>query len=510
MNRFLCIHGHFYQPPRENPRTGLVDRQESAAPYHDWNERITAECYAQNAVTSMPEPDGSFRRVRSNYSRISFNFGPTLLAWLDERAPAVYDAILAADRESRARFSGHGSALAQAYNHMILPLANSRDKRTQVLWGIRDFEHRFGRSPEGMWLPETAVDCETLEVLADLSIRFTILSPYQAFRWKPLGEDSWRDARGGRIDGRRPYEALLPSGRRIVLFFYDGAASHAVAFGELERGGESLGRRLTSLFSETDAAPQLVHIATDGETYGHHHRGGDRVLADALDWVERSGAARLINYGEYLAEHPPAGEVEILENTAWSCVHGLGRWKEDCSCRTGLQPEWTQAWRGPLRDALDGLRDRLGGVFEAKGSELFSDPWEARDSYIAAILDPSPAVFEQILGRHARANLDAAQRKMARPLLEMQRSAMLMYTSCGWFFDDPSGLETTQILRYAARAIELAEGIAPVRLEPDFLQALETAASNDPQAVDARRIYESAVLPFRPPRERPDLLAAGS
>jgi alpha-amylase/alpha-mannosidase (GH57 family) len=490
---FLCVHGHFYQPPRENPWTGEIDRQESAAPYHDWNERITAECYAPNADPGPRERASG--RYPSNYARISFDFGPTLLSWLERKAPAVYRSILEADRDSRERFAGHGSAVAQAYNHMILPLANSRDKRTQVIWGIRDFERRFRRSPEGMWLPETAVDTETLEVLARQSIRFTILSPHQAWRWRADGEPSWDEALPGQIETHRPYEVRLPTGRRIAAFFYDGPLSNAVAFGELQAGGESLARRLAGRFTG-GATGELVSIATDGETYGHHHKGGERVLAEALDAIEQTGSLRLTNYAEHLATHPPAYEVQVLENTAWSCVHGLGRWSEDCGCKTGEHPEWNQAWRAPLRSALDWLRDRLAELYEERAGALLTDPWGARDDSIEIWLGAGLEEERRFLERHARGSLTGAERALALDLLDLQRQAMFMYTSCGWFFDDVGGLEGRQILQYASRAIQIAGHRLGACLEQPFLERLEAAKSNLPERRDARRVYERFVAPL--------------
>jgi alpha-amylase/alpha-mannosidase (GH57 family) len=477
--RFLCVHGHFYQPPRENPWTGKVEREASAAPFHDWNERITAECYAANA---------------DNYPRMSFNFGPTLLSWLEANAADVYRAILRADSESRERFSGHGSALAQAYGHMILPLARPRDKRTQVYWGIRDFEHRFHRSPEGMWLPETAVDTETLELLAELGLRFTVLSRHQASQWREAGEAGWQEADQS-LDPRRPYEAVLPTGRRIALFFYDGGASHAVAFGELAGGAENLARILAARFGGGES-DQIVSVATDGETYGHHFRGGDRVLAAALDRIEAELGIRLTNYGEYLASHPPRQQVRVRENTSWSCMHGVERWRENCGCSTGEHPGWKQGWRAPLRRALDALRDSLDAIFQENGAAVFLDPWKARDDSVVLVLPGAGGVAE-FLDRHAGRPLDSRGAGLALDLLEMERCGMSMFTSCGWFFEDPSGLETRQVLRYSARAIELAERVSTMSLEEDFLSRLEPAASNDPAAGNARRIYEEIVSQTR-------------
>jgi len=490
VSRYLCVHGHFYQPPRENPWTGEIGLEASAAPFRNWNERITEECYRPNARPVAREADGTAREMPSNYSRMSFNFGPTLFEWLDRRAPDVSAEIRRADRLSRDWFGGHGSAIAQGYNHMILPLANERDRRTQVLWGIRDFEHRFGRSPEGMWLPETAVDVPTLEVLASLAIRFTILAPQQARRVRPLAGGEWQDVSVGRVDPRRAYAVQLPSGARLAVFFYDGAAAGAIAFGALAEGGEALARRLAGLAAD-DPGPQLLHVATDGETYGHHHNGGEIALAEALDLLPASGFARLTNYAEFLSLHPPEYEAEIVENTAWSCSHGLGRWKEDCSCRTGLHADWIQAWRAPLRESLDALRDALAGVFEERGSRIFHDPWMARDASIAIVLDSSEAALDDLLTRAGRGAPNLETRTQARRLLDMQRYAMLMFTSCGWFFDDPSGLETTQILRYAARAIELCPEPERAAIGAEFLRRLEDVRSNDPEVGNARRIFEA-------------------
>lgn len=469
MTRFVTVHGHFYQPPRENPWTGEIDEEITARPYHDWNERITAECYTPNGL-GRP----------SNYSRMSFNFGPTLLSWLEVYSAGTYRAILDGDRESRDQFSGHGSALAQAYNHAILPLANARDKVTQVLWGIRDFEHRFGRRPEGMWLPETAVDEATLEVLAAAGLAFTILSPHQA----------------PGVDPREACRVPLPSGREIAVFFYDGGLSQAVAFGGLlGGGGGDLARALLSRFDGGDA-PSLVHVATDGETYGHHVRGGDRALGEALDAIDGSGWARLTNYGEHLERHPPRRETRIVPNSSWSCAHGVGRWSGDCGCSAGGATR--HPWRRPLREALDWLRDALAPVFEAEASRFFADPWAARNDSIDIVLDPTAGSVDRFFERHAVRRLSGEERAAARDLLELERNALLMYTSCGWFFDDPAGLETRQILRYAARAIELAEKRLGGSLEPLFLRLLERVRSGLGDQPDAAAIYRTLRTPYVP------------
>lgn len=495
MKRYICIHGHFYQPPRENPWLEAIELQDSAAPYHDWNERITAECYAPNSAARILDSQGRIAQIVNNYARMSFNFGPTLLTWMQEKAPAVYGAILAADQESRQYFSGHGSALAQAYNHLILPLANSRDKYTQVFWGMRDFAHRFGRQPEGMWLPETAVDLETLDILAALGIRFTILAPHQASRVRERDGDAWRDVSGGRIDPSTAYELRLPSSRKINLFFYDGPISQAIAFNGLLHNGERLAQRLVNAFSAERAWPQLIHIATDGETYGHHHQYGDMALAYALRFIEASNTVHLTNYGEYLEQHPPTQQAEIFERTAWSCAHGVERWRGNCGCNTGGHSGWTQAWRTPLRRALDWLRDTLIPVYEERASQLLLDPWAARNDYIDVILDRSPERRAEFLGRHAASALNEAEQVTVFQLLELQRHAMLMYTSCGWFFDDLSGPETVQVLRHAGRVVQLAQQLFATDVEPYFLDLLALAKSNAPEEQNGRHIYASHVKP---------------
>jgi alpha-amylase/alpha-mannosidase (GH57 family) len=495
MEKYICIHGHFYQPPRENSWLEAIEIQDSAYPYHDWNERILAECYAPNTVSRVLDGDGRIVKLPNNYAKISFNFGPTLLAWMEEKAPETHEAILAADRISQKSYSGHGSALAQAYNHMIMPLANRRDKYTQVLWGIRDFEHRFGRAPEGMWLAETAVDLETLDIMAELGMLFTILSPYQAKAVRPLGEDHWEEVSGGRIDPTMAYELNLRSGRKISLYFYDGPISQAVAFERLLAKGEYLPQRLIGAFSEEATHPQLVHIATDGETYGHHQRHGDMALAYALHFIESENLARLTNYGEFLEKHPPTWEVQIIEETSWSCAHGVERWWKDCGCNSGGHPEWNQTWRTPLRNALDWLRDTLAPLYEEHAGRLLKDPWAARDDYIQVILDRGPEPLEQFIMRHALGTPSAAEKVTILKLLGAQRCAMLMYTSCGWFFDELSGLETVQVIQYAGRAIRLAEDACGVEIEAGFLEKLEQAKSNLPEHGDGRHIYEKFVKP---------------
>jgi alpha-amylase/alpha-mannosidase (GH57 family) len=496
MEPFICIHGHFYQPPRENPWLEDIELQDSAYPFHDWNERIAVECYAPNGVARILDGEGRIGRIVNNYGQISFNVGPTLLSWLEKHRPDAYLAILDADRTSRQRFTGHGSAIAQGYNHMIMPLANSRDKATQVAWGLGDFRRRFGREPEGMWLPETAVDLETLEILAGEGIAYTILAPHQAARIRPLGEKRWQDVSGGKVDPRIPYRCPLPSGKSIDLFFYDGPLAQDIAFGGLLSDGENFLQRLVGNPSG-DSRPELVHVATDGETYGHHHRFGEMALAYCLDQIERRKLARITNYGEFLATYPPAFEVQIAENTSWSCAHGVERWRSDCGCHIGGKPGWTQAWRAPLRAALDWLRDELVLLFEKEAGSLFADPWKARDAYIEVLLDRSPETVRAFFQAQAGRALNPEEEVRALRLLELQRQAMLMYTSCGWFFDEVSGIETTQILAYAGRAVQLAEEACGVHLEDGFVQRLSEVPSNDPRKGDGGRIYRDLVGAIR-------------
>ena len=503
LTQYVCVHGHFYQPPRENPWLETVEAQSSASPFHDWNERITAECYAPNGASRITDKQGRITRILNNYARMSFNFGPTLLSWLEHHAPRAYRAILAADRLSAERFSGHGSALAQVYNHVIMPLALPQDARTQIRWGIRDFEHRYGRRPEGMWLAETAVSRSVLDLMAEEGIRFTILAPTQCARVRPLIDKAstaarnWRETSNASVDPTQPYLVSLEQGRSISVFFYDGPTSRAIAFEGLLNSGEEFGRRLlTSLRPSTCKdgrhAAQLAHVATDGESYGHHHRHGEMALSYAMQWIEEKGLARLTNYGEFLANFPPTWEAEVVENSSWSCSHGVERWRSDCGCNGG-KPGWHQAWRGPLRRALDFLRDRTATLAEEFAVPLLRDLGAARDAYIGVIVDRSRSNVDLFLAEHATHVLSPAERVTVLELLEMERHKQLMYTSCGWFFDDISGIETVQIIAYAGRVLQLAAklfGKDGEILEEGFLELLAQAKSNVPEFGDGAGVYK--------------------
>lgn len=494
MEKYICIHGHFYQPPRENAWLEVIEVQDSAHPYHDWNERISAECYGPNSASRILNDKGAITNIVNNYAKISFNFGATLLSWMENNDRETYEAILEADRLSQESFGGHGSALAQVYNHMIMPLANARDKETQIIWGIRDFAHRFNRMPEGMWLAETAVDTETLELLAKHDIKFTILAPRQAKAYRKIGEKEWIPDAEKNIDTRRPYRYALPSGRSIVLFFYDGDISQAVAFNGLLNDGRKLAERLISTLDKNADEPQLSHIATDGETYGHHHKHGDMALAFCLDVIEHNPKVKLTNYGQFLELQPPTWEADIHQQSSWSCVHGVARWRDDCGCNTGGKPHWHQRWRKPLRDALDWLRDELLAIFTLEGAHMFNDPWTARDEYINVILRRNDETIRKFMRDHCR---QAVEPQNVLRMMEVQRNAMLMYTSCGWFFDEVSGIETTQILEYACRAMQLASQISDRDLEREFRNRLEDIPSNVPSLANAANIYTRSVLPSK-------------
>jgi hypothetical protein len=492
--KYVCIHGHFYQPPRENPWLEAIEPQPSARPYRDWNERITAECYRPNAAARVVDGQGQIIDIVDNYQRMSFNVGPTLMSWLEQHARDVHDALVAADRASIARFAGHGSALAQVYNHVIMPLASPRDRTTQVRWGIADFRHRFGRAPEGMWLAECAVDTPSLEALAAEGIAFTVLAPHQAKAWRPP-DGAWRTSP---IDPGRAYRYALPSGRSIDLFFYDGATSQAVAFERLLADGRQIINRMISRGGVEGDAPTLCHIATDGETYGHHHRYGDMALAWALAQVEAGWQdTRLTNYGQFRAEVPATWEVQLAESTSWSCAHGVARWREDCGCNSGGHPGWNQRWRRPLRDAFDWLRDQAAAALDTVGGLLYRDPWAARDAYIAVVLARTGDARDRFLAEHGSHALSNDERVRALSLMELARHAMLMYTSCGWFFDDLSGIETVQCMQYAARVGELIEEVGGDPVESELVERLSAASSNLADEGDGRRVWERRVRPAR-------------
>jgi alpha-amylase/alpha-mannosidase (GH57 family) len=494
MNKAICIHGHFYQPPRENPWLEAVEIQDSAHPFHDWNERITVECYAPNAAARVVDNEGRIVRILNNYARMSFNFGPTLLSWIERHSPNDYMRLVDGDRRSRNLQDGHGNALAQPYNHMIMPLASERDRITQIAWGLYEFERHYGHAAEGMWLPEAAVDLATLDLLVRHDIRFTVLSPHQARRVRPVGKEKWTDVSGGKIDPRRPYLCRLPGGESIALFFYDPHLAHGVAFGDLLSNGDVFVKALKGAFASDRTEAQLTHVATDGESYGHHKTHGDMALAYALAKLEDDPDAVLTNYGRFLAAHSPEWEVEIYENSSWSCAHGLERWRSDCGCKLDTGRNWHQRWRTAMRDAFDWLREQIDPFFEKQAGKLVKNPWAARDAYIAVIADRSPEQLDRFCAEHQRRALKSSARVELLRLFEMQRHGMLMYTSCGWFFDDISGVEAVQNLKHACRVIQLA-GELGRSVEQPFLERLAKAESNVAALGDGAEVYRRYVRP---------------
>ncbi|MBU1197051.1 DUF3536 domain-containing protein [Candidatus Micrarchaeota archaeon] len=494
MNQHVCIHGHFYQPPRENPWLEEVEIQEAAYPFHDWNDRITEECYKPNLTARVIDEHGLITDLINNFSTISFNVGPTLLSWMERHKPNTYAAIIEADENSMKKFSGHGAAMAQVYNHMIMPLAHPRDKITQVRWGIQDFKKRFRRDPEGMWLPETAVDTETLEVLAQHGIRFTVLDPRQAKKVRRINGRRWVDVSDSRIAPQYPYLCHLPSGKTITLFFYDKPISQDIAFGGLLKNGERFAHRILEGFSPKDK-PQLVHVATDGETYGHHQKKGEMALGYGLHYLESRELAKITIYAEFLERYPPEHEVTIAERSAWSCAHGVDRWWKDCGCNSGSRPGWHQRWREPLRNALDWLRTHLMGIYEREAAAYVKDPWQTRDDYISVVLDRSAENVEAFFTAHGIRPLSDDEKQRLLKLLEMSRHGMLMYTSCGWFFDEISGIETVQVIQYAARASQLAQEVSGEDLESTFVRLLEKAPSNVSEVGHGANVFHRFVKP---------------
>jgi alpha-amylase/alpha-mannosidase (GH57 family) len=512
----LVVHGHFYQPPREDPWTGEVAEEHGAAPDHDWNERINAECYRPNAVARVFER-GAVARWHNNYAALSFDVGPTLARWLERHEPLALRRMIAADREQRLRY-GRGNALAHPYFHSILPLCDPLDRATLVRWGIAEFRHRFRREPEGMWLPETAADNATLATLAEHGVAFAVLAPTQAARVRPLSGGAWRDVHGGRVDPSRPYRWRHPdgSGRGLALFFFDGELAHGVAFGSALASTEALVGALAQARRRADG--DLVHLAVDGETFGHHQGWGERVIAHALfEELPRRGV-RVTSYAAALARRAPRDEVELDlgprgEGTAWSCAHGVGRWLRDCGCR--LDATTRQQWREPLRAAFDLLRERARGLYLDQAAPLLVDAWVARDGFIDVLLAPTPRRLSHFLARYGRPDLRRAERLRALRLLDLQFHLLAMDTSCGWFFDDVAGLESVLVMRHAARALDLWDelaGDAWPAPRADVLDVLAAARSNRRDAGSGADVFRRHARPSRrsvvgPPRPEPLLEA---
>ena len=505
---YIAIHGHFYQPPRENPWSGIIDPQPSAAPFHNWNERIMSECYLPNAQAELRGlKDKTLKRI-NNYQNMSFNFGPTLIDWIRKTKPEFIDSLIDADRISSQQCGGHGNAIAQVYNHIIMPLSGHFDQETQIIWGLRHFENTFHRKAEGIWLSETAAGPLTLRLLIDNALKFTILSPTQARKTRKLGEEMWRDVSDNSINPRQPYRfydcdeyGQKIHSRYIDIFFYDGPISVDISFNSLIRNAEDLGKKILNAYDSTSEKPQLVSLAMDGEVYGHHKKFGEMALAYLYEKVLPEIKVRPVNFARFLEICPPEHEV-ILKNgpvnlgTAWSCSHGVGRWYRDCGCQTGGGRKWNQRWRTPLREAMNILKQDLDEIFFDVGSRYFYDPRQTRNNYIDVLLEDSPGKRDSFLRENCRESEKAEQEKIWA-LLEMQRCGMLMFTSCGWFFNDISGIETIQILAYGACAIEKAAQFTDFPLEKAFLQLLSGARSNVTKHKNGEVIYQKFVLPMK-------------
>jgi alpha-amylase/alpha-mannosidase (GH57 family) len=507
----LCIHGHFYQPPRENPWTGEVEKQDSATPYHDWNEKIFAECYKPNTEAELREfsdalelennPASSKVFKFNNFEYLSFNFGPTLFTWIKNKHPDTYDKILSADTISVAKHSGHGNAIAMCYNHMIMPLANLYDKVTQVKWGLEDFRYHFKRESEGIWLPETACNMETIEVLIQEGVKFIILDPGQADSLRESADGPWQDVSNGSINPFISYKCYSEKikDKYINIFFYDGPISKSISFDDTLYSPSEFLEKITGAASQAGNSHKILSIATDGETFGHHKRYTEKSLALLFAKLAPENNLNIMNFGEYLAEFPSVFEVKIKsgdndEGTSWSCPHGVKRWQDDCGCGGGAG--WNQSWRSPLRESLNWLRDELIEVFQSVGKDYFKDVWTARNEYIKLMVDNSPGSVMNYFNENAKKILSKDEIILCYLLLEMQKYAMFMFTSCGWFFSEISGLETVKILEYAARAIQIAEELTGKSYEMEFIAKLSEAKSNIQEVWDGRGVWEKLVKPM--------------
>lgn len=503
----LCVHGHFYQPPRENPWSEQIETQDSAHPNHDWNEKINDQCYKPNSVSRVLDPSGRIAQIVNNYEYLSFNIGPTLMHWIATKDPHTYQRIVEADKISVQRNHGHGNAIAQVYNHMIMPLANKQDKITQIKWGVTDFVYRFGRQPEGIWLAETAINKETVQCLIEEGIKFTILAPTQAAKVRPFTSQTWQDVSNSNIDPKKPYRIYMRDknnkiqpNKYLDVFFYDGPISQGVAFEHLLKSAGTFADRLKSAVDPHRNGPQLVHIGTDGESYGHHEPFGDMCLAYFFNNEINRMGVEVVNYGNYLELYPPTDEVELKnwsgEGTAWSCSHGVGRWVRDCGCNTGARSNWNQKWRGPLRQAMDYLRDHAITITEQQTQPLLKNCWDARNDYITVLLERTEDNINNFFTQHHKKKLTHEEKVTVLKLMEAQRNAMLMYTSCAWFFADISGIETVQVIKYAARLIQLLQEFTSTDLEKGFLSRLKEAQSNLGKGYHGDDIYLNWVKPF--------------
>ncbi|MBU2529476.1 MAG: DUF3536 domain-containing protein [Elusimicrobia bacterium] len=509
INKYISIHAHFYQPPRENPWTNEVDFQPSAYPFDNWNQRIARECYIPNLYAKIKDANNQVLEVVNNYEIFNFNFGPTLLSWLEKDYPYYYKKIVASVKKLHQE-KGDLNAIAQIYNHIIMPLASFNDQLTQLIWGIEDFKYRFGFEPESVWLPETAVSRDTLKLLIDHKIKYIILSPHQAEKVKMLDSKKWIDVSKGNIDPKKPYwwhdkdeNGINIDDRKIAVFFYDAGISEALAFEDITDNSSVLADRVLSCYDEKSNEDQLLLIASDGETYGHHHKFSDMTLAHAFKHEFKDRSIKTVNLASYLKDHKPKYEVEIKEGhdgegTSWSCAHGVRRWKGGCNCGKDGNP---YLWRAPFRGALNWLNDTLSELYEREGTKVFKDIWQARNEYIKPLTKPDKPTLNKFLSDNLHEDLAKEDIKKALELLEMQKYAMYMFTSCGWFFADISRIEGVQNLKYAAKAIELAEKLGLQDIEKDFLSLLELAPTNHPELKNGAEIYQKLAISDKLPFE---------
>ncbi|MDD4526472.1 MAG: DUF3536 domain-containing protein [Candidatus Margulisbacteria bacterium] len=507
MNKYICIHGHFYQPPRENPFLNKIERQDSAFPYHDWNEKINDECYRPNTSSRILSPHGKIVDIINNFQYLSFNVGPTLMNWIYDNDKSTYEKIVEADEISKENNNGHGNAIAQVYNHIIMPLANERDKQTQIKWGIADFKRHFGRDPEGMWLAETAINMETVKALIANGIKFTVLSPFQAEKVKTYFSNEWINVSNGTVDPTQPYRVFVDETKEKYLdvFFYDAPISTAISFEHLLKDAHTFAERLDAAAKPNQGRPTLVTASTDGESYGHHEPFGDMCLSYFFKHLAKEYNMKQINYGAFLERFAPISEAVLKEGTkhegtAWSCVHGVGRWKENCGCSTGGGAGWNQEWRKPLREGLNALRDLLWETYEKEATPLLANIEKARNDYYFVFHGSWSS--EKFFEKNAKGSLTDEQKVKILELLESQRFSQLMFTSCGWFFSEISGIETVQIIKYANAAIYYGQQHTKVDLEKVLIAYLKEAKSNINSAHDGDAIYKKWIKPYELTREK--------
>ncbi|MBN2544243.1 MAG: DUF3536 domain-containing protein [Spirochaetes bacterium] len=491
------IHGHFYQPPREDPWTDQIGTQSSAYPFKNWNIRITSECYAPNCFSRVLNSKGKIIDIINNYRYISFNFGPTLLNWLEKKDKEIYDLIIEADKLSIPEHNGHGNAIAQIYNHVIMPLQSTKDKITQIIWGLKDFKYRFGRDSEGIWLSETAIDYETVNLLIDQGIKFVILSPDQAKSFKKIHEDKWNDVTAHHhLPAKRPYKIYTEHGE-ITAFYFDKRLSTAVSFEHLLQSSDNFAR---SIMHTASHDKDIIVIAADGEIYGHHEPFADMCLAHLIkEYHLNQKKIRLLNFAEYLEMHPAEYETKLNLGdddlgSSWSCYHGVGRWYKNCGCQTGGKESWNQEWRKPLRDAFDYLKKEIDVIYENEISNYVDDPWALRNDYIELILSNYKLSDMDFLRKHINKTLNKEEIIRILSLLESQKNAMFMYTSCGWFFTELSGIETVQNIKYAYKAIYLLKNNIDW-IKTNFENMLEKAESNIKEINNGKWILYNWVYP---------------